>query len=96
MFIAALILRLLAALPNNGDIRRARFIKSGEAELAEDTHAPILQQRIGLQPAPWPFRAVKPLTDQDTAYQAWPWGPRPNTHIHCRAPSTDDEPIRFH
>ena len=70
MFIAALILRLLAALPNNGDIRRARSIKSGQAELAEDTHAPILQQRIGLQPAPWPFRAVKPLTDQDTAYQA--------------------------
>ena len=96
MFIAALILRLLAALPNNGDISRARFIKSGEAELAEDTHAPILQQRIGLQPAPWPFRAVKPLIDQDTAYQASASGPSSITHVHCRAQATDDEPVRFH
>ena len=96
MFIAALILRLLAALPNNGDIRRARFIKSGQAALAEDTHAPILQPSIGLQPAPWSFRAVKPLLDQDTAYQAWASGPMPNTHIHCPTQATDDEPIRFH
>ena len=62
-----------------------------------------MQQRMGLQPAPWPFKALKPLTDQDSTYQASaPSGeargprPEPNPSAFCLDQATDDEAIRFH